>query len=86
MSAHHDNASAADAVGAGFVGAGLPALTHPGIWYCTERTRCQWQGYALNQGLGWGSPPSNDGPNSYRAWHDRQCPGQLIQLLPPSDH
>ena len=52
----------------------------PGVWCCEKRVACRWQGYALHQGLGWGTVrPSHD---PWRIAHDRECGGKLIQLLP----
>ena len=51
------------------------------VWCCAKKARCKWQGFALHQGLAWGTvpPPSN----TWRQWHDRECGGELVQLLAP---
>lgn len=58
-------------------------MKHPGVWCCSERYKCKWQCFALNQGLGWGTIPGHT--NLWRKWHDKQCRGELIQLSPPSN-
>jgi hypothetical protein len=55
-------------------------MTHGGVWCCTEKIKCQWQCYALHCGLAWGTVPEN---TEWRRWHDKNCIGKLIQLLPP---
>lgn len=55
---------------------------HSGVWCCTEKSKCQWQGFALNQGLAWGT---TDGPTTM--WierHKENCRGRLVQLVPPN--
>lgn len=52
-------------------------------WCCEKRSKCNWQGFALHQGLAWGSiPPATD---PWRQWHDRECGGKLIRLRRPHD-
>jgi len=52
-----------------------------GVWCCTEKTRCRWQGVRLHQGLAWGTvPPLAD---TWRQYHDRNCCGVLVQLIAP---
>ena len=53
---------------------------HSGVWCCTEKSNCQWQGFALHQGLAWGTVT---GPTT--EWldrHSQNCRGRLIQLIP----
>ena len=53
-----------------------------GVWCCERRYQCKWQGFALHAGLAWGEIPSEN--NAWRQWHDRECGGQLIQLIQPN--
>lgn len=66
--------------------AGSAALAQ-GVWCCERMAQCNWQGFALHQGLAWGTvPPKHEAiTNDWRTWHDRECGGRLIQLLPPND-
>ena len=49
------------------------------VWCCERKSQCKWQGFALHQGLGWGTiPPVTD---EWRKWHDRECGGRLLQLV-----
>lgn len=50
------------------------------VWCCERKERCRWQGFALNQGLGWGTVRKS---GAWREWHDRECGGRLIQLTGP---
>jgi len=52
----------------------------PGVWCCEYRHKCKWQGFALHQGLAWGS--KEYALRAWRTWHDRECGGKLIQLVP----
>lgn len=54
---------------------------HGGVWCCTEKSQCQWQGFALHQGLAWGT--TNGPTREWRDLHDVNCRGRLIQLIPP---
>jgi len=58
-----------------------PKFFHGGVWCCENKSACKWQGYALHQGLGWGTIPPET--NEWRMWHNRECGGKLIQLVPP---
>lgn len=57
-------------------------MKHPGVWCCSERSKCKWQAFALHKGLAWGVVPEKY--EVWRATHDKECGGKLIQLLPPS--
>ncbi len=57
-------------------------LEHSGVWCCQRRHNCKWQGFALYQGLAWGEIPTG---TSWRKYHDLECGGKLIQLVPPND-
>jgi hypothetical protein len=63
----------------------LGDFSHSGVWCCEHKSRCKWQGFALNHGIGWGVVPKNTGAYSWREAHDRECGGRLIQLVPPND-
>lgn len=52
-----------------------------GVWCCDQQHKCKWQGFALHQGLSWGTIP--DESNVWRQWHDRECGGKLIQIVEP---
>lgn len=54
-----------------------------GVWCCEREHQCKWQCFALHRGLAWGTIPNEH--NVWRQWHDRECGGQLIQLLEPFD-
>jgi len=57
-------------------------VEHSGVWCCSEKSKCQWQGFALYQGLAWGT---TEGPTSeWREMHDQNCRGELVQLVPPN--
>ena len=58
-------------------------MRHGGIFCCSRKYQCTWQGFALHQGLGWGVIPHESNP--WRQWHDRKCSGKLIQLVEPAD-
>ena len=64
---------------------GSAVFTH-GVWCCERMHLCTWQCFALHQGLAWGTVPKKHDAitNDWRTWHDRQCGGRLIQLLPPN--
>ena len=47
-------------------------------FFCEKMDKCQWQGFALHQGLGWGEVPSPH--DTWREYHDRECGGKLIQM------
>ncbi len=53
------------------------------VWCCEKKYECKWQGFALHQGLAWGKIPPKT--NMWRLWHDRECGGRLIQLLPKNE-
>ena len=59
------------------------SVPHPGVWCCERRGHCKWKGYALEAGgLEWGTPDQTT--DEWRKWHQRECGGRLIQLLPPN--
>jgi hypothetical protein len=51
-----------------------------GVWCCEKQHKCKWQGFALHQGLAWGTFPT---AGEWRKWHDLECGGKLIQLVEP---
>ena len=55
---------------------------HSGVWCCTEKSQCKWQGFALHQGLAWGT--ANGTPPAWRDRHNANCRGRLIQLILPN--
>jgi hypothetical protein len=55
---------------------------HGGVWCCTEKSQCQWQGFALHQGLAWGT--TNGPTTEWKDRHNASCRGRLIQLIPPN--
>lgn len=55
---------------------------HSGVWCCSEKSQCQWQGFALHQGIAWGTIGA--ALDEWRKRHDENCRGRLIQLIPPS--
>ncbi len=57
-------------------------MMHEGVWCCEHKSKCKWQGFALHKGLAWGSPELS--LPEWREWHEKQCGGNLIQLLPAS--
>jgi len=59
------------------------AWEHPGVWCCERRHNCKWQGFMLHQGLAWGEIPFPTS-TSWRKYHDIECRGKLIQLIPPN--
>lgn len=50
------------------------------VWCCSMGHNCKWAGFASNKGLAWGTIISES--EEWRKWHDQECKGQLIQLLP----
>lgn len=56
-------------------------FAHEGVWCCERGWQCKWQGYALHQGLSWGTVPTKG--NVWLEWHKRECGGELIQLIQP---
>ena len=49
-------------------------------WYCEKKWNCKWQGFALHHGIAWGIIPPKT--NIWRQWHEQNCGGKLIQLIP----
>ena len=47
------------------------------IFYCTEKEKCKWQGFALNHGLSWGT--SKNTTTQWQEWHTKECKGKLIE-------
>ena len=53
-----------------------------GIWGCRRGLKCKWKGLALSANgieIGTVRPPGN----AWREEHDRQCGGELVQILQP---
>ena len=57
-------------------------FVHGGVWCCTEKAKCQWQGFVLHQGLAWGTVAGPTG--EWKDRHNTNCRGRLIQLIPPN--
>lgn len=51
---------------------------HTGVWCCSNKGQCTWKGFVLNRGISWGTITP-----AWKRWHDRECEGNLIQLLQP---
>ena len=51
-----------------------------GIWGCRLGSWCQWKGFALSKdGIAIGTVPHET--NEWRKWHERECGGELVQVL-----
>ena len=58
-------------------------MRHGGVFCCSLKSQCKWQGVVLRHGLAWGVVPLES--NAWRRCHDANCEGVLYQLSLPAD-